>query len=50
MDDALAAIARDVQPIDDIRSTAEYRRGVAVRLLRDVLESLARGQRPVAAP
>jgi CO/xanthine dehydrogenase FAD-binding subunit len=32
-DDLLPAIARDVSPIDDIRSTAEYRRRVMARVL-----------------
>jgi xanthine dehydrogenase small subunit len=32
-DDLLPAIARDVSPIDDVRSTAEYRRQVMARLL-----------------
>ena len=39
--DALAAaLGRDIAPIDDIRSTARYRRTVAVRLLREFLASL----------
>lgn len=44
--DALATLADEVQPIDDVRSTRTYRRRVALRLLGDVLESLARGERP----
>ena len=36
-DDLLPAIDRDVSPIDDIRSTAHYRRGVMARLLYDDL-------------
>ena len=32
-DDLLPAIDRDVSPIDDIRSTAHYRRQVMARLL-----------------
>ena len=36
-DDLLPAIARDVSPIDDVRSTAEYRRRVMARLLYDEL-------------
>ncbi|MBI4422001.1 MAG: hypothetical protein HY560_14345, partial [Gemmatimonadetes bacterium] len=32
-DDLLPAITRDVSPIDDIRSTAEYRQRVMARLL-----------------
>ena len=36
-DDFLPAITRDVTPIDDIRSTAEYRRRVMARALFDVV-------------
>jgi len=36
-DDLLPAIDRDVSPIDDIRSTAHYRRQVMARLLYDDL-------------
>ena len=36
-DDLLPAIDRDVSPIDDIRSTAHYRRSVMARLLYDDL-------------
>ena len=32
-DDLLPAVSADVSPIDDIRSTAEYRRSVLCRLL-----------------
>ena len=32
-DDLLPAIARDVSPIDDIRSTAAYRKRVMARVL-----------------
>ncbi len=32
-DDLLPAIERDIAPIDDLRSTAEYRKGVLARLL-----------------
>jgi CO/xanthine dehydrogenase FAD-binding subunit len=35
--DLLPAIARDVSPIDDVRSTAEYRRHVMARLVYDHL-------------
>jgi CO/xanthine dehydrogenase FAD-binding subunit len=49
LDDGLAALEREVQPIDDVRSNARYRRTVAVRLLRDVLEALARGESPAPA-
>ena len=38
-DDFLAAIARDVSPIDDIRSTAHYRRQVMARVLYHGLQS-----------
>lgn len=37
---ASAALARDIAPIDDIRSTAKYRLSVAQRLLRDWLLAL----------
>jgi len=46
--EALATLADEVQPIDDVRSTRIYRREVAVRLLGDLLEALARGERPTA--
>lgn len=48
MADGLAALAQEVCPIDDVRSTATYRRAVAVRLLQDLLEALARGEHPAA--
>jgi len=38
-DDLLPAIAQDVSPIDDIRSTAEYRRHVMARILYYRLQS-----------
>jgi CO/xanthine dehydrogenase FAD-binding subunit len=44
--DGLAALHREVVPIDDVRSNAGYRRAVAVRLLQDLLEALARGETP----
>ncbi len=47
--DGLAALQREVVPIDDVRSNAGYRRAVAMRLLRDLLESLARGETPAPA-
>jgi len=34
IDDAAAALANEIRPIDDLRSTADYRRRVAVNLLR----------------
>lgn len=40
-DDLLAAIASDVTPIDDIRSTAEYRRIVLARLLYHSLRGVS---------
>ena len=38
---ARAAIAAEAKPIDDIRSTAKYRSGVAANLLEEFLRSLA---------
>ena len=40
IEDAKAAIAAEIAPIDDLRSTAEYRRRVTVNLLQEFLESL----------
>jgi len=40
-DDFLPAIASDVSPIDDIRSTADYRRTVMARLLYHSLKGVA---------
>ena len=34
---AVAAVAADIRPIDDVRSTADYRRTVAQNVLRDLL-------------
>jgi CO/xanthine dehydrogenase FAD-binding subunit len=34
IDEALAALAGEIRPIDDLRSTAEYRRSVAANLVR----------------
>ena len=34
IDDALRALAGEIAPIDDLRSTAEYRRGVAANIVR----------------
>ncbi len=39
---AVAALASDIRPIDDVRSTAEYRRGVAQNVLRDLLRASSR--------
>ncbi|HKV99335.1 MAG TPA: xanthine dehydrogenase family protein subunit M [Vicinamibacterales bacterium] len=36
--DATIALARDIAPIDDVRSTARYRQRVAVNLLEECLE------------
>jgi CO/xanthine dehydrogenase FAD-binding subunit len=47
--DGLATLEHEIQPIDDVRSNARYRKAVAVRLLRDVLEALARGESPAPA-
>lgn len=38
--DAVAAVDDDIAPIDDVRSTAQYRRAVARRILRSWLASL----------
>jgi CO/xanthine dehydrogenase FAD-binding subunit len=34
LDDAVAALEQDIAPIDDVRSTADYRRTVSANLLR----------------
>ena len=47
-DDAIAALLDEVRPLDDVRSTAEYRRRVAENLWRDVLESTIAQREPVA--
>jgi len=39
-DDLLPAIERDVTPIDDLRSTAAYRKTVMARLLYDDLRGV----------
>jgi CO/xanthine dehydrogenase FAD-binding subunit len=49
IDAAVQALCDEVCPIDDVRSTARYRRLVAGNLLRDVLTSLANGHRPAPA-
>ena len=36
---AVAAVANDIRPIDDVRSTAEYRRQVTQNVLRELLTS-----------
>jgi CO/xanthine dehydrogenase FAD-binding subunit len=43
--DALAALQEDIAPIDDIRSTAQYRRRVAANLLEEALNRLSREHR-----
>ncbi len=37
VDGAVAAVAADIRPIDDVRSTADYRRAVAQNVLRELL-------------
>jgi CO/xanthine dehydrogenase FAD-binding subunit len=36
-DEAAAVLAREIQPIDDVRSTADYRRSVSARVLHRLL-------------
>jgi xanthine dehydrogenase small subunit len=36
-DEAAAVLAHEIQPIDDVRSTAEYRRSVSARILHRLL-------------
>lgn len=43
--DALAALQEDIAPIDDIRSTAQYRRRVAGNLLEEALNRLLKEHR-----
>ena len=38
--DAEAKVAQDIRPIDDIRSTADYRQRVAENILRSFLRSV----------
>ena len=40
---AIAAVAEDIRPIDDVRSTAAYRRAVTQNVLRELLDAFARG-------
>ena len=40
---AVAAVADDIRPIDDVRSTAAYRRAVTQNVLRELLDALTRG-------
>lgn len=39
---AVAAVATDIRPIDDVRSTADYRRMVAQNVLKDLLDASPR--------
>jgi len=39
---AVAAVAEDVRPIDDVRSTAAYRRAVTQNVLRELLDAFPR--------
>jgi len=39
---AVAAVADDIRPIDDVRSTAAYRRQVTQNVLRELLDAFAR--------
>jgi len=39
---AVAALASDIRPIDDVRSTADYRRAVAQNVLEDLLDASPR--------
>jgi CO/xanthine dehydrogenase FAD-binding subunit len=39
---AIAAVADDIRPIDDVRSTAAYRRAVTQNVLRELLDAFAR--------
>lgn len=41
---AVAAISSDIRPMDDVRSTAAYRRTVTENMLRDLLNALASRQ------
>jgi xanthine dehydrogenase small subunit len=40
---AITAVVEDVRPIDDVRSTAAYRRAVTKNVLRELLDAFARG-------
>ena len=42
VDAAVAALSADIRPIDDVRSTADYRRTVAQNVLRDLLDASPR--------
>jgi len=40
---AIRVVAEDIRPIDDVRSTAVYRRAVTQGVLRELLDAFARG-------
>src|SRR6266699_2510957 len=40
---AIVAVGDDIRPIDDVRSTAAYRRAVTQNVLRELLDAFARG-------
>jgi CO/xanthine dehydrogenase FAD-binding subunit len=40
---AIAAVGEDIRPIDDVRSTAAYRRAVTQNVLRELLDAFAGG-------
>src|SRR6266702_6149148 len=40
---AIVAVADDIRPIDDVRSTAAYRRAVTQNVLRGLLDAFTRG-------
>src|SRR6267154_2798676 len=40
---AIVAVGNDIRPIDDVRSTAAYRRAVTQNVLRGLLDAFARG-------
>jgi len=42
VDGAITAVAEDIRPIDDVRSTAAYRRDVTQNVLRELLDAFAR--------
>src|SRR5437867_4410 len=42
LDGAVLAVSEDIRPIDDVRSTAAYRRAVSQNVLRELLDSPAR--------
>ena len=43
IDGAIRLVAEDIRPIDDVRSTAVYRRTVTQNVLRQLLDGFARG-------